>query len=346
MIIRKIDKVSLGEVLGKTIYGNMGELLLRKGTSLTQFYIEKLKKLGYNTIYIDDGEDIEVEEVINEELRMKTVKAVKNIMTEWKDDRYSEIEDLVNNIIDSILMNKKAMIEMIDLRTYDSYTFYHCVNVAVLSMVIGISMSKNRNEIYELGIAAVLHDIGKTKVPINVLNKPGKLTDDEFEEIKQHSINGYEILKGAGNVPVNSYMGVLDHHERYDGSGYPNAKSKEQIHEYGRIICIADVYDALISDRPYRSGMPTSEVIEYIMANSSIIFDPTIVDYFLKKVAPYAIGECVNLSNGKNGVVVKNNSDCCLRPKIKLENGLIIDLADKKWLNVTIVNTFESLKYG
>jgi HD-GYP domain-containing protein (c-di-GMP phosphodiesterase class II) len=207
---------------------------------------------------------------------------------------------------------------MIDLRAYDDYTFYHSVNVGVLSVTVGAALGLNKKQLHNLCLAALLHDIGKVFIPKEIVNKPEKLTDEEFKIIKTHSIKGYEYIREKFDIPVSSYIGVLQHHERYDGTGYPFSIEGNKISMFGKIIAASDVYDALVSSRPYRKAVLPSEAMEYIMGGSGSYFDALIVNTFTQRIAPYPVGTCVLMSDGRCGIVVENYYNCCLRPKIKV----------------------------
>lgn len=339
-------------MLGKTLYGENGQVWLCEGTLLKPSYIKRINELGYNGVYIQDdlSKDIEVIDVISEDLKQKTISAIKNVFIDCEienteENNLEKTKQLVKDIIEDILNNENLMVNIVDLKIFDDYTFYHSVNVAVLSIVLGVALKLNKEELYELGLAALLHDIGKVFISKDILLKPGKLTDEEFDEIKTHSDKGYTYLREKFQIPLKSYMGVLEHHERFDGSGYPSGKKGREISLFGRIISIADVYDALTSDRPYRKGLLPSDGMEYIMGGCGTMFDPDFVKIFARKVAPYPLGTCVKLSDNKLGIVVKNYEDCCMRPKVKIikENeesieSYYIDLkTDSDYLKVTII---------
>lgn len=321
-----INCVRNGMICGKKLLGKNGTLLLNKGAVIYDAYIETIKELGYSGIYVDDdvSKEIEIVEVINLDLRLKAVSTIKNVFINLEagktipDKSVEVINQMVGDIIDDIMSNKQLMVNMMDLKLFDDYTFYHCVNVGVLSIVMGMALGLNKDQLQKLGLAGLLHDIGKVFIPKEILNKPGKLTDQEYEEMKSHTSKGFRYLKEKFNIPTSSYVGVLQHHERYDGKGYPNSISGEKISLFGRIIAVADVYDALTSNRPYREALIPSEAVEFIMASSKAVFDPVVVNTFIQKVAPYPIGTCVILSDEKVGIVVENYSECCLRPKIKI----------------------------
>lgn len=315
-----------GMIVGRRLYGNNGQLLVAQNTIIKKSYIKKIKKLGLSGVYINDSisEEIQVRDVIRDDLRQGTVVRIKSIFKDLEgskgvcDKKFKGMNDMLDKIISNILENKNLMVNMIDLKTFDDYTFYHSVNVAILSLVIGAALNLNRRELYKLGIGALLHDIGKVFIKKEILNKNDKLTEDEYEIIKGHSKLGYKYLKENKQVPVASYIGALQHHERFDGKGYPNGSYGKKISLYGRIISIADVYDALTSDRTYRKALLPAEAMEYIMANGGSMFDTDIVKIFIKKVAPYPIGTCVKLSNNMTAIVVENHEDFGLRPTLKI----------------------------
>ena len=234
---------------------------------------------------------------------------------------------------------------MTDLKTFDEYTYQHSVNVAVLSMVIGTTLKLSYKEMFNLGRAALLHDIGKMFVNKEILNKPGKLDANEMKIMKNNSHLGYKHLKNRYGFSILTYNGVLDHHEKYDGTGYPNNKKGKYISLFGRIINVADVYDALTAERPYKRRLLPSEAMEYIMGGAGSHFDPEIVEVFIRKIAPYPLGTCIRLSNGYEGTVVKNYEESCLRPSIRvykihgeLVEPFIINLKDdKNYLSSVII---------
>lgn len=327
--MRFIPAFSLREglILGKSIYNNFGGLLLKEGSEIKQPYIEKILELGFQGLYIDDdiSKDIEIENVISDELKLKSISKLKNMFMNIENDKpieenIKEIGNIAEDMVDELIANRDLMVNMVDIKSFDDYTFFHSVNVAVLSIIMGIALNLNRNDLYKLGVGALLHDVGKVFINQDLLNKLEPLTGEEFEIMKTHSFNGYKYMKSNFNVPVKSYIAVLDHHEKYDGTGYPNNKVGENISLFGRIIAIADVYDALTSDRPYKKSSLPANVIEYIMGGPGTHFDFDLVNIFIKKVAAYPVGTCVKLNNGVIGIVVENYSDSSTRPKIRVLN--------------------------
>lgn len=337
-----------GMILGRNLYGKSEKLLLSQGQVLRKSYIEHIRELGYNGVYVEDGlsEDVEIEAVVNEELRMTAVTTVQNafISTQNQDNIDRAMEDsrtVVQHLVNEILNNSNAMVNIVDMKVFDDYTFYHSVNVAILSLLVGVSMGLTQSELYRLGLGALLHDIGKVFVGQKIVDKPGQLTKEEMAKMQKHPTLGYEFLRDHSDLPVTAYVGALQHHERYDGSGYPAGLKGDEISKFARIIAVADVYDALNSDRPYRRAILPSNAMEYIMGGSGTYFDPRCVEVFTRKVAAFPLGTIVSLSNGMRAIVVDNFSDCCMRPSVRLLSGewegRTINLrSDKSLRNVTI----------
>lgn len=350
-----------GMYVGKSLYDKNNHLLLGKGSIIQRSYIDKISRLGYQGIYVDDemSSDIEVKDIICDELRRSTISTIKGVFIKTADPTHKGFDQsmdktkyLIMNIVEQILDNEDTIVNLIDLKMFDDYTFYHCVNVAVLSILLGTSINLNKDQLLNLGLGAILHDIGKMFVDSSILNKEGSLTKEEYNHIQMHSEYGYRYLKETFAIPSAAYIAVLQHHEKFDGTGYPHRKGKDDISIYGRIIGIADVYDALTSTRPYRKALLPSEAMEYIMANGGVMFDWNLTRKFVQKVAPFPVGTWVQLSNRYQGIVVENYEEACLRPKIKVildeQNNKVEphywNLKDEKDLrNVTITSVHEEI---
>jgi HD-GYP domain-containing protein (c-di-GMP phosphodiesterase class II) len=340
-----------GMVLAKSLRGNDGLLLLQQGLPLKQSYISLLKCNGFQGVYIHDrlSEEIKIKTIIDDELRNSAAKAVKNLYVQSLSSGISpsmadDVKANVHNIVDEIIENRNIIVNMIDLKSYDNYTYYHSVNVGVLSIVIGVALGMNYTDLYKLGLGALLHDIGKVFVDKDIIDKPGSLTAEEYEEVKKHPLLGYEYITDANlNLPISGLISILQHHERIDGSGYPGKLTHKEINKFSLIVSIADVFDAMTSDRTYRPGMMPSEVMEYLMGGAGTLFDQELVYLFTRKVAAFPLGTCVLLSNGLTAIVIDNYEDCCLRPKVKIVNNdanpTYLDLKnDRSLSNLTITN--------
>jgi HD-GYP domain-containing protein (c-di-GMP phosphodiesterase class II) len=200
----------------------------------------------------------------------------------------------------------------------DNYTYQHSVNVAVLSLVLGVQLQLNQHELYTLCMGALIHDIGKVLIPKDIILKPGPLTEEEFKTIKEHTTKGYDYLRGCLEISAPSRIVALQHHEKVNGNGYPDNIKNKSINRFARIVAIADVYDALTSDRPYRKAMSPSDAVEYIFAHGDTQFDYEMVKAFSKAVVPYPPGTLVKLSTGDIGVVTTILPNFALRPQVKI----------------------------
>lgn len=332
-----------GMKLGKNIYSTEGVVLLAEDVILTEEYIASLIKIGVNGVYIDDNisSDIVVQNIISDELRIEAIKSIKSIYNNSRNigRTINMVENIAKSIMFEILRNKNIMINMIDIKTFDDYMYTHCLNVGVLAAVVGVGLNLDTKKIEKLTAAGLLHDIGKVFIAKDVLNKTEKLTEEEEKLVESHAELGYRYIKQYYTIPVTSYVGVLQHHERFDGKGYPDGKKGDGISQFGRIICLCDAYDKLVTEAPTRKACIPSEAIEYIMANNGQMFDPKLVKIFLRRVAPYPVGSILRLSNGEKVIVIENNEECSIRPKVRnVETQEVYDLTyDWNLRNVTIV---------
>lgn len=339
-----ITEIKEGMALGQDIYDGEGRMLLAKHQILNNEYARNLDTMGFQGVYIDDdfSEDIEVEEVIKPAIKSRALKLVHVLFMEdenAEDAKEWRIRQLVTDVVEDILNNGDAMYNMMDLKTYDDYTFFHSVSVAVLSAILGARYGMDEYELRILATAALLHDIGKKFLEVDILNAKRALTEEERRIVAQHPRLGYEFLRDNYDFAPEVCIGVLQHHESYNGEGYPLRKSGEDIDINARIIKLADVYDAMTSKRPYRDALSPSDAVEYIMAMCGSEFDPQLVEVFLKWVAVYPVGCEVWLSDGRMAVVAKNFHNFVLRPIVKiLDTGALINLnEDRNARNITIV---------
>lgn len=326
-----MDNIEPGMILAKSVFDEAERVLLGAKSVLTREFIQKLELRGFQGLYIDDelSKGIDIEETITVELRNRGVKSLKEC-------NIDESLEVAKCIVDQIVNSKSISLDLIDLRTFDDYTYRHSVNVAVLSTVIGIGMSMKHKDLVDLCAAAIFHDLGKLQIPPEILNKPGKLTNEEYEIMKQHPILSYNLLKDRWDVSARTKVGVLYHHENEDGSGYPSGLHSSQILIFAKIIHVADVYDALTAKRPYKKPYALSEAAEYIMAHYGVMFAPEVVKAFLKCVPVYPKGMEIVLSDGRKGIVVKNTRNT-LRPVVRLMDGTQINLNDAlKYRNITL----------
>lgn len=323
MKLELIDRVRENDILGKSILTNDGGILLRAGIRLTTRYISKLKQLGVLYIYIEDErlDDVMVEDdnlLKFKRLAMKSMlKTINNLHTVGNGnvkDAIRTVEDIVEYIIECGDVNKS----LYDIQTYDNYTYMHCIDTCIMTTFLGMTMNYNEKELKELAIAGVLHDVGKIKIPSKIINKKGRLTEEECSEIKKHPIYGKEILEKNMSIPNTVIKAVEQHHERVDGKGYPYGLNGNEIFKYGKVICICDVYDAVSNDRSYRKKFKPNDAYELVLAGSGNIFDENMVMSFKNTFAIYPLGCCVKLSNNTEGYVIRQNRGFPDRPIVRV----------------------------
>ncbi len=339
-----LNAIKGNEILAKPVVDISGRILLSKGISIKLSYLNKLDEIGISEIYIDDkiSEGIEIEDVLCDETRLKTKEIIQKEMQRYiktKDINVREIQSIVNIIMQEVLVSKTDLINLKDLKLKDEYTFSHSVNVCILSVLLSIKLGLNQKKVHNIGIGCLLHDFGKILIPDKILAKSGKLSVEEFEEIKKHPIYGYEAIKNEIDISPSTKVTVLLHHERTDGSGYPFGYTAEKIHETAKICSICDVFDAMTSDRVYREALSTSDAVEYLYSTAGIYFDKKLVSEFLKLIPIYPAGTIVLLNNGLIGIIIKNNKSNLLRPIVRL----LINPKTKMKYNNYIVDLMEDL---
>lgn len=319
------DKL-VGESLAMPVHGDGGRLMLARGMKLTPALISLLRSRGYTRVALEDTltGDIEIDESIQEETRQTTIRVMdavmKNILRGSPGD-VRPVREAVDTIVADLRNNPKATVGLYSLCAFDEETYTHSINVCILSLCIAGVLGWSVPRLKELGLGALLHDVGKVLIPKHIINKPTLLTDEEYELVKTHSMKGFELLQQCYNVgPVVAHA-ALDHHERLDGSGYPRQIRGSSITEFGRIVAVADVYEAMTADRPQRRAVLPEAVQAFLMEKRGILFDGDMVEAMFKRIALYPTGTILSLWGGYVGVVIKQDPRANHRPVVRIVSG-------------------------
>jgi len=335
-----IDKAIAGMQLSKAILTDEGKVALTEGTLLSRSLVERLRSWGITHIAICEGvEDTgpsfmppspQQEFFDIYEGTVNTVKKAFETIRTLKTIPIGEVNSLVSQAINPMLQSSGVINHLHMVRRQDDYTFHHSVNVAVIAGVLGKWLGLDDLELRHLTLAGLLHDVGKTQIPLHILNKPGKLSEDEMQIMKQHTALGFQIVKRIRGIPATVRYGVLQHHEKMDGSGYPLNFTSDKIHLFAKIISVADIYDAMTSDRVYHRKVSPFEVVEMMLKEMYNKLDPTVCNVFLNNVRDYFWGNLVELSNGQVAEVVYLGHFIGSRPVVRTMAGEFIDLEKRK----------------
>ncbi len=329
MRLLQIDELREGMVIAEDII-SFGLLYSASGTILTEKAIEGLKSIDIKYVYVlDDADDYEKVVIIDNNLSREyknTIDSFKNTFLNVKVGKkiiINELNDSLSPLVDDIITSNNILGRLRQIEVNDEYTYKHSINVSLIATMISKWMGFSNYELYDIALAGLLHDIGKSKVPVEILNKPSKLSKDEYEIMKRHTQYGYEILKNTSGIDESITLGALEHHERLDGKGYPLGLSGDKIHTYAKIIAVADIYDAMTSTRVYKEKVSPFKVAELIFQDSFGILDPIIANTFLKNIFTFYVGNIVKLNNDQIGTVVLVNKSNPTRPLVKTPTGFV-----------------------
>lgn len=318
--------------------------------------LDKIRAIGVDELYIDtsrgaDAEGGESQDAINDALHHRMLElaakvdtrpprlshrealaaakvvhqeanqVVFSMLTDARLGKQIEVERMtpvVERMTHAILQNEGALVSLCRIKDRDQYTFQHSVSVCALLVSFSSALSLPADTVRDSGTGGLLHDIGKMLIPDAILNKPGKLTDEEFATMKGHVHLGTEILKMTPGISDTVITVVAQHHERYEGTGYPKGLKGEAIHQLGQMAAIVDVYDALTSDRVYHKGLEPPEVLKKIFEWTPAHFDEALVQHFIRVLGIYPVGSLVKLESGRLGVVLETRREDSLRPLLRL----------------------------
>ena len=350
-----IDELISGMVIEQSIEDKTGRSLIERGTILDDFRIEYLQGKGVHGVYIRGDDPTESADpdalekalpdkakaliekkrmedrkgvILSQAVKERVCQGVQYLFENTDSERFDEAAHNVSDeLVNAVLMDNAVALDLDMIKVSDEYTFKHSVDVATMALIIGKNYGLTVHELREIGISGLLHDLGKSRIPLEVLNKPGRLSDQEFAIMKKHSLFGYQILKEKNNFSDGILMGVLEHHEKINGNGYPLKMPGNQIHKYARIISVADVFDALVTERPYKSAFSKRDAVEMIMSMTQEM-DIDAMKSFLDTIILYPVDSIVHLSTGEYAKVVANVPDYVLRPVVVgMTTGQLYDLS-------------------
>ncbi|MGE5702278.1 MAG: HD-GYP domain-containing protein [Clostridia bacterium] len=331
MRLISIKQVKPGMRVGKSIFTEDGKVLLGAGVVLTDKLILGLIRTGVVSVYVDDPRtsDIVVPDLISPETRNQAVdtiqKTVRQITNSNKVARRISVKDMgmhfqevFHSIMSDLMNNENMLLHLTNLCSHPGAIYHHSVNVAVMATAVGMSLGYNRNQLKDLGIGALLHDIGKVQLPEEMIAKTTRWTDEEMEIAKQHTTNGFNIIRKQHDISLLSAHVALQHHERLDGSGYPQGLKGSQVHEYAQIVGICDVYDSLTTPRPWRRRFLPQDALEYLMGAGGHMFDIRLIRAFREHIAIFPLGSSVVLNTGESGVICKVDPLYSHRPTVRV----------------------------
>ena len=363
MIRMSVESLLPGMTVGKAVQDDKGHVLLNRNVELTDRFIQSLEKRSIAAIYIQDGntDDIIPDESISEVVRGSTIRnmrkvfnSIEGIKKEIKEESQKTMQDHISSgrfkdtfkntpgfekltsdmirIVDELVNVPTIMLGMNSLKTYNDYIYQHSTDVAITSIMIGRRIGLSMKRLAELGKGCLMMDIGNIFIPESIIDKPGKLTKEEFKLIKEHPVVGYEILKEVQGMGVLAPHVAFQHHERQDGKGYPRGitgnnsllinEEPKTIHLYASIAAVADVFDALSSDKSYRKAFPPEKVVGLMRKRGGTHFNKEVLKTFLSITPLYPEGSTIKVVRGKFrnyiGVVEKVNPEKLAKPVIRL----------------------------
>lgn len=345
--MRRVDvrDLSPGDRIGQDVLATVGALpLLRAGVRVSDQLKRSLERAGITSVWIDDdlSAGIEPSEQLSEATKQQTVAAIREAFLDpskqlkrtpsLSDRAVADMQEAVERMVQDVMSNADVAIALNDLANADAYTLKHSLSVATLGLALGARVMQTFGwvdakgarrldsvaaRLPALGLGLILHDIGKVAIPREILHKPSPLTEEEMAVVRKHPMIGVQMLQRADISPLTRAV-VREHHERWNGNGYPDRKAGADIHQFARVAAVADVFDALASDRVYRAGDPVNEVYDFIISRTEIDFDPEVVSVFRASVAPYPTGTSVVLSDGAKGIVSAVHEKAVTTPVVRV----------------------------
>lgn len=328
-----VTELRSGMILSEDVFSDKGELIIGAGIKLNAQQIDKL--LDLDILYVHVHVELKspgleqpfvAEASDTQKAFIKTVGRFKDLFSSIKFGRHvgmEEVEDIVSPLVEQVLNNSGVARQLWQLEACDLYTFDHSVAVSLTSALLARWLNCDEDTIRTIAVAGLMHDIGKVNVPDEILNKPGRLTDDEMKVMKTHATLGYVLLMNQKSVSTDVLNAVLQHHERYDGNGYPSGLMQESIHPIARIVAVADVFSAMTTKRVYKEPKNPFVVAQLMLEQSYGYLDPKLTQVFLSRISNYYIGNIVKLSDGRVGEVVFIHKTMPHRPMIRIDSEFV-----------------------
>ncbi|MDD2619867.1 MAG: HD domain-containing protein [Syntrophomonadaceae bacterium] len=317
-----IDDLESGMVIARTIIASDGRALLNENTRLNDTFIHRLRLLGVMSVYVKDGlADIEVPEIISSRVRASVSATLNTSLKNFALKKTLDMESmkkLVSMLLEDIITNRNVILHLEDVRSYDDQLLMHSLNVAVFSMMTGFSMGYNEGKLVELGLGTLLHDIGMIMIDPDIIHRRDQLGNSESEIFRGHPEIGFNILRTYREVSTKVAHIAYQHHERFDGSGYPRQLNRKQILEYAKIAAIADAFDNVISDTSSRQGYSANDALTVLRKLGNTYFDPEMIEAFASNVAIYPVGCLLSLNTGHIAVVTSATKINSTRPMVYL----------------------------
>jgi putative nucleotidyltransferase with HDIG domain len=357
MVRLAVEYLSEGMELARDIYDLDGRVILVQGAILSNRHIEILKRWNITSVYVSNPliELPRVDELLEEKTRHKAIKIIKKSFEQFtKDSRYiltGEQQEVIKSVVDAVMKKRQTILHLSQINRHHDDLFTHSLNVAMLSAVTAVAVgTQDKDELKVLVLGALLHDLGKLIIPKHILNKVGPLSIEEKEIFQSHTKCGFEILRKDPQIPLFAAHIAFQHHEQFDGKGYPRQLAGSSILPFARIVSIANEYDNLIADKPGQPGLKMHVAYETIVSGVNRLFEPEAAKSFLSRIALYPVGTMVKVTTGHTGVVVAVTPRMQHRPIIKiltdqtgefLHEPEVMDLAALDNLTVFIQETLD-----
>ncbi|PSJ62702.1 c-di-GMP phosphodiesterase [Brevibacillus brevis] len=356
----EVKQLTLGAKLAEDVFTALGGILFAKGTPLYEREVQFLEAFMIKQVQVEDSggagtdqgeptatkvdtpeasEKFTQAKPVFQESFDKAVSTLKNLMTRVQGGNnipVMEVREVVTPIISEFQQQPQVLLSLRRFSRLDSYAYEHAIAVGIISYMIAKWVKVPEKEWMQVALAGTLLDIGKTKIDRRILQKPGKLTPDEFEEMKKHTVYGYQIIKSSHGLSEGVALAALQHHEREDGSGYPLGLPGSKLHLYSKIVAVADVYHAMSSDRVHQKALSPYQVVEQLVQDSFGKLDPTIVRTFVEGITQFAVGTLVELSDGTIGKIVFTDRNHPTRPMVET-GGKIVNLVEARHLSIVRV---------